>query len=104
MAAVVAAIFVFIAMLAMASPALADSFVVTTTDDTPVADAAVCDSNCSLREAVKLANSNAVADTITFDKRSRKGRSTTPLPFLLCLYAPKFVEGKFSEIRIQDSA
>jgi CSLREA domain-containing protein len=65
-AAVVAAIFVFIAMLAMASPALADSFVVTTTDDTPVADAAVCDSNCSLREAVKLANSNAAADTITF--------------------------------------
>ena len=66
-AAVVAAIFVFIAMLAMASPARADSFVVTTTDDTPKADAAVCDSNCSLREAVKLANSNAVADTITFD-------------------------------------
>jgi CSLREA domain-containing protein len=65
-AAVVAAIFVFIAMLAMASPALADSFVVTTTEDTPAADAAVCDSNCSLREAVKLANSNAVADTITF--------------------------------------
>jgi CSLREA domain-containing protein len=66
-AVVVAAIFVFIAMLAMASPARADSFVVTTTEDTPYADAAVCDSNCSLREAVRLANSNAVADTITFD-------------------------------------
>ncbi len=66
-AAVVAAIFVLIAMLAMASPALADSFVVTTTEDTPYADAAVCDSNCSLREAVRLANSNAAADTITFD-------------------------------------
>jgi CSLREA domain-containing protein len=66
-AAVVAAIFVFIAMLAMASPALADSFKVTTTEDTPRADAAVCDSNCSLREAVRLANSNAVADTVTFD-------------------------------------
>ena len=66
-AAVVAATFVFIAMLAMASPARADSFVVTTTEDTPYADAAVCDSNCSLREAVRLANSNAVADTITFD-------------------------------------
>ena len=46
-AAVVAAIFVFMAMLAMPSPALADSFVVTTTEDTPVADAAVCDLNCS---------------------------------------------------------
>ena len=58
-AAVVAAVFVFVAMLAMASPALADNFKVTTDGDTPVADAAVCDSNCSLREAVKLANSNA---------------------------------------------
>ncbi|MEA1978092.1 MAG: CSLREA domain-containing protein [Chloroflexota bacterium] len=54
-----------IVMLAIPSPASADSFVVNTTDD---ADDGTCDANhCSLREAINAANQNPGADTIAFN-------------------------------------
>ena len=58
MAAVVAAIFVFISMLAMASPARAANIVVTSNADSGAG---------TLRAAVATANGNGVADTITFN-------------------------------------
>jgi CSLREA domain-containing protein len=48
------------ALLALAGPAAANTFNVTTTDD----DSGACDADCSLREAVDAANANAGADTI----------------------------------------
>ena len=57
-AAVVAAIFVFIAMLAMASPARAANIVVTSNADSGAG---------TLRAAVATADGNTEADTITFD-------------------------------------
>ena len=57
-AAVVAAVFVFIAMLAMASPARAANIVVTSNADSGAG---------TLRAAVATANGNTEADTITFD-------------------------------------
>ena len=57
-AAVVAAIFVFIAMLAMASPAQAANIVVTSNADSGAG---------TLRAAVATANGNSQDDTITFN-------------------------------------
>ena len=58
MATVVAAIFVFVAMLAMASPARAANIVVTSNADSGAG---------TLRAAVATANGNTEADTITFN-------------------------------------
>ena len=58
MATVVAAVFVFVAMLAMASPARAANIVVTSNADSGAG---------TLRAAVATADGNTEADTITFD-------------------------------------
>lgn len=54
----------------LAAPTAA--FVVTKTADT---NDAVCDADCSLREAINAANSNAGADTITFNIPNMTGCS-----------------------------
>jgi CSLREA domain-containing protein len=54
----------FAFILALPTPASADSFVVNTIDDV---DDSICDGNhCSLREAINAANSNPGPDTISF--------------------------------------
>jgi len=76
----------FAFILALPTPASADSFVVNATDD---ADDGLCDaSHCSLREAILAANNNPGPDTISFAGLVSSGgglaiRISSPLPLIL---------------------
>src|SRR5262245_5473927 len=56
-------VFALLAILCHASSATAATFVVTKTADT---NDGACDSDCSLREALSIANSTSGSDTINF--------------------------------------
>ena len=72
---VLVALIGFVVLLAVPSPASADSFVVNTMDDS---NDSTCDSNhCSLREAINAANNNPGPDTISFAGLDATGGDVT---------------------------
>jgi trimeric autotransporter adhesin len=64
-------------ILSFAARVVANTFIVNNTDDP---GDGICDSVCTLREAIDAANANPGADAITFDIVGAGVHTLTPLP------------------------